>query len=83
MHIFDCEVFKHDWLFVFKEVETGEYTIIHNDNEAVKAFMSEERLLAGFNNKNYDNHILKAVLCDADPLTVKDINDYMAIRSFL
>lgn len=77
MHIFDCEVFKHDWLFVFKEVETGEYTIIHNDNEAVKAFMSEERLLAGFNNKNYDNHILKAVLCDADPLTVKDINDYI------
>lgn len=61
MYIFDCEVFKHDWLFVFKEVETGAYTIIHNDNDAVKAFMSEERLLAGFNNKNYDNHILKAV----------------------
>lgn len=77
MYIFDCEVFKYDWLFVFKDVETGEYIVIHNDNEAVKAFMDEERLLAGFNNKNYDNHILKAVLCNADPLTLKDINDFI------
>lgn len=29
-YIFDCEVFAHDWLFVFKEVATGEYTVIWN-----------------------------------------------------
>jgi len=77
MHIFDCEVFRYDWLFVFKEVETGEYTIIYNDNEAVKAFMTGDKVLVGFNNKNYDNHILKAVLCDADNEQVKEINDYV------
>ena len=39
--IFDCEVFAHDWLFVFKELATGQYTIIHNDNDAVLAFMEQ------------------------------------------
>lgn len=77
MYIFDCEVFKYDWLFVYKEVETGTYTIIHNDNDAVKAFMTPDVFLGGFNNKNYDNHILKAVLCDADSLMVKEINDFI------
>lgn len=36
LFIFDCEVFAFDWLFVFKHKATGEYTVIHNDNEAVK-----------------------------------------------
>lgn len=80
MFIFDCEVFAYDWLFVFKEVETGEYTVIHNDNEAVKQFMARDPLLGGFNNKHYDNHILKAVLCDADPRQVKEINDFIILE---
>lgn len=80
MYIFDCEVFAYDWLFVFKERETGEYTIIHNDNEAVMQFMATEPLLCGFNNKHYDNHILKAVLCDADPMTIKAINDCIIVE---
>lgn len=77
MYIFDCEVFKCDWLFVFKDLETGEYTVIHNDNAAVKGFMTEDKVIAGFNNKWYDNHILKAILCDADNETVKEINDFI------
>lgn len=80
MFIFDCEVFAYDWLFVFKDVETGEYTIIHNDNEAVKQFMARNPILGGFNNKHYDNHILKAVLCDADPRQVKEINDFIILE---
>ena len=35
-YIFDCEVFAFDWLFVFKHKTTKEYTVIHNDNEAVR-----------------------------------------------
>lgn len=77
LYIFDCEVFKHDWLFVFKEVATGEFTIIHNDNDAVKAFMTPDKLLAGFNNKNYDNYILKIVLSGGDPTEVKQMNDFI------
>ncbi len=28
---YDCEVFKDDWLVVLKDLETGRYTVIHND----------------------------------------------------
>ena len=77
IYVFDIEVFKFDWLIIFKNISTGEYTAIHNDNSAVKEFMTEDKLLAGFNNKHYDNHILKAILCGADNALVKEINDFI------
>ena len=80
MHIFDCEVFAYDWLFVFKDVDSGDYTIIHNDNDAVKEFMETSPLLAGFNNKHYDQFILKAVLSNATPEQVKEVNDYVIVH---
>lgn len=80
IYIFDCEVFAHDWLFVFKELATGERTIIHNDNDAVLAFMERDPFLGGFNNKHYDNHILKAVMAECDPETVKKINDAIIVE---
>jgi hypothetical protein len=80
LFIFDCEVFAFDWLFVFKHKATGEYTIIHNDNEAVKQFMEQEPLLAGFNNKHYDQFILKAVLADYTPEEVKVVNDFIIVQ---
>lgn len=78
--IFDCEVFAFDWLFVFKDLDSGEYTVIHNDNEAVKSFMENDPLLAGFNNKHYDQFILKAVLSDATPEQIKELNDYVIVH---
>lgn len=77
--IFDCEVGAKDWLFVFKNVETGEYTVIHNDNDAVIAFMENNPFLGGFNNKHYDNHILKAVMVGCTPEQVKEINDAIIV----
>jgi hypothetical protein len=70
-------VFAYDWLFVFKDIESGAYTVIHNDNEAVKQFMDNDPLLCGFNNKHYDQFILKAVLADAVPEQVKEVNDFI------
>lgn len=64
-YIFDCEVFAYDWLFDFKDVVTGEHISIWNDNDAVIAFMERDPFLGGFNNKHYDNFILKAVMCVA------------------
>lgn len=80
LYIFDCEVFAFDWLFVFKHKATGEYTVIHNDNEAVMQFMKQEPLLAGFNNKHYDQFILKAVLSDFTPSEVKRVNDFIIVE---
>lgn len=78
--IFDCEVFAHDWLFVFKEIATGEYTVIHNDNDAVVAFMDRNPFLGGFNNKHYDNFILKGVMCGLTPEQIKEINDLIIVE---
>lgn len=78
--IFNCEVFAHDWLFVFKEIATGEYTVIHNDNDAVVAFMERNPFLGGFNNKHYDNFILKGVMCGLTPEQIKEINDLIIVE---
>ena len=78
--IFDCEVFAHDWLFVFKEIATGEYTVIHNDNDAVVAFMERNPFRGGFNNKHYDNFILKGVMCGLTPEQIKEINDLIIVE---
>lgn len=78
--IFDCEVFARDWLFVFKEIATGEYTVIHNDNDAVVAFMERNPFLGGFNNKHYDNFILKGVMCGLTPEQIKEINDLIIVE---
>ena len=77
IYVFDIEVFKHDWLVVFKNMGTGEYKVIHNDNYQLKTFVSPDHLYAGFNNKHYDNHIIKAIICGADNALVKEINDFI------
>ena len=46
---YDCEVFKYDWVVVFKDRKTRVYTVIHNDNEALKMAISNENLYIGFN----------------------------------
>lgn len=74
---FDCEVFAYDWLVVFKDKATGQYTKIWNDNEAVKACMSDETIFVSFNGKHYDQFIIKAVCADCSPTEVKEINDYI------
>lgn len=72
MFVFDCEVFKYNWLFVFKKVSTGEYTIIQDDEDELRRFYEENQtaLFIGFNNKAYDNIILKGILSNVDPAEI-------------
>ena len=72
MYVFDCEVFKYNWLFVFKKVSTGEYTIILDDEDELRRFYEDNQksLFIGFNNKSYDNIILRAILSKVDPAEV-------------
>ena len=72
MFVFDFEVFKYNWLVVFKEINTTNYTIIQDDKNKLKDFYEEHKksLFFGFNNKNYDNLILKGILSDVDPYEI-------------
>ena len=81
LFVFDCEVFAHDWVFVFKNTATDEYTVIHNDNDVMLTFYAQaDPFLVGYNNKNYDQFILKAVLNDMSPEEVKHINDLLIVH---
>ena len=41
-YTYDTEVFAHDFIVVFKDKETGEHTVFHNDKLAVKEFISDK-----------------------------------------
>ena len=73
--IYDTEVFAYDWLFVAKQPGEKERIIIHNDNEAVKRFIGTYPCLVGFNNKRYDQFIVRAILSGATPEDLKKLND--------
>ena len=74
---YDCEVFAYDWVVVFKDKETGTYTAIHNDNEALKMSLSDDAIYMGFNSKHYDQFIIKAIVAGFTPAEIKQVNDYI------
>ena len=76
--LFDFEVFLHEWLVVFKEL-SKDHTVIINDYEKLKEFFYEHQndIFVGFNNKHYDDYILKAVLSDISP---KAVNDFIIVE---
>lgn len=77
MIMFDCEVFKHDWMFVF--IDSDDITkrkIIINDVDELAQFYEENKgeILGGYNARSYDQFIMKAILCGENP---KKVNDYI------
>lgn len=74
---YDCEVFSHDWIVVFKDKETGIFTVVHNDNEALRSCISEDAIYIGFNSKHYDQYIIKGICADFSPQELKQLNDYI------
>ena len=76
--VYDIEVFAYDWIVVFYDTSSNEWSVFHNDNNAVRDYMSQPGVIfCGFNNKHYDNHIVKAIACGASPELVKQINDFI------
>ena len=79
IYIYDCEVFHSDWLFVFKNHATGEYTTFWNDYGELQDFMleNEDALFVGYNSSHYDAYILKAALAGGEPEEIKSVNDWI------
>lgn len=74
---YDVECFAYDWLVTFKDKETGQFTCIWNDNEALKACINDDSIYIGFNSKHYDQYIIKAITGGLSPQEVKKVNDYI------
>ena len=77
--IADIEVFCSNWIFVCKEVESDEYTVIHNDNYRLREFFNfhSDDIFGFFNGKHYDVWIIMSMLLGADNETVKRHNDFI------
>ncbi|MDR1755227.1 MAG: ERF family protein [Eubacterium sp.] len=75
--IYDVEVFLHDWLAVFKDHETGEYTVFHNDNEALTEYIDTDDIYIGFNSKHYDQHIIRTIVNGCTPQEIKEVSDFI------
>lgn len=80
LNFYDFEVFKEDWLVVIiNPVERSE-TIIVNDPEKLKEYYESHKkeIWVGYNNRRYDQYIMKAILCGFDP---KEVSDYMIVKN--
>lgn len=79
MIFYDFEVFKHDWLAVFIDVTRKKEHVIINNPDELKALYEANRrdIWVGFNNKHYDQYIMKGILLGLDP---KRINDWIIVE---
>lgn len=76
-YTYDAEIFKYDSIIGFKNKFTGEYIHFHNDNEGVRAFITDYAIQCGFNTKHYDSTITKAIVAGFSPEEVKQVNDWI------
>lgn len=79
MIFYDFEVFKYDWLAVFIDVTRKKEHVIINSPDELKALYEANRrdIWVGFNNKHYDQYIMKGILLGLDP---KRINDWIIVE---
>ena len=52
MIVYDFEVFRYDWLVVFKTLSDQKYTIIENNRKELEEFYNKHKdnLFVGYNN---------------------------------
>lgn len=76
---FDFEVFKHDWLIVaIDPIKQKEKVIVNSKNELQQLYKSYKHdIWVGFNCRDYDQYILKAILCGFNP---KEMNDWIIVQ---
>lgn len=74
MIIYDFECFKHDWIICWLDTATKQMYSIHNDKLKFEKFYEyyKNRVWVGYNSRQYDVWIAKAILCDFNPYEMND-----------
>ena len=75
---YDLEVFEEDWLGVFIDVTSEKEKVIINDPAALTDLYENNTgtIWVGYNNRHYDQYIVKGVLLEMNP---KEINDWIIV----
>lgn len=76
---FDFEVFKYDWLVVaIDPILKREHVIVNDQSRLERLYKSYRNdIWVGYNCRDYDQYILKGILCGFDP---KRINDFIIVQ---
>lgn len=79
MLFFDFEVFKYDWLVVAIDPIEQKTHIIVNDKAKLEELYKQYKhdIWVGYNCRDYDQYILKAILCGFNP---KSMNDWIIVQ---
>lgn len=74
MIVWDFEVYKHDWMVCWLDVETKKMHSIVNDKEKLEKFYKyyNKRIWVGYNSRHYDQWIFRAIMCDFNPYELSD-----------
>lgn len=79
MWFVDTEVFAYDWLLVAVNPITKSERVIVNNREELTQFYKENKndIWVMYNGRNYDQYIIRGILCGFDP---KPINDWIILK---
>ena len=79
MIVIDFECFHSDWLCVAYDLVAKKETVIVNDREQFIEFYNAHKrdLWIGYNIRNYDSFIIKAILLGFNP---KEVNDFIIVQ---
>ena len=79
MLFIDFETFKYDWLCVaIDPITKKEYVVVNDKTELNRLYRKYKNdIWVGYNIRNYDQYILKAILCDFNP---KEVNDWIIVE---
>lgn len=79
MLFFDFEVYKFDWLVVgIDPIKQREFVVVNDKQELEKLYKEyKDDIWVGYNCRNYDQYILKGILCGFNP---KMINDWIIVK---
>lgn len=80
LNFYDFEVFKEDWLVVIINPIEKTVTEIVNDKEALENYFyaHDKEIWVGYNNRRYDQYIMKGILLGFDP---KEVSDYIIVKN--
>ena len=78
MIFYDFEVTKYDWLVVgIDPFEESKHVIVNDRDELAELYERHSTdVWVGFNNRHYDQYIMKGILLEMDP---KKINDWIIV----
>lgn len=79
MIFYDFEVFSQDWLVCWLDTDTKKMYHIVNDKSAFEKFYEhyKKQIWVGYNSRQYDVYIAKAILCDFNPY---DMSNWLIVK---